>query len=724
MKANRIVDMLESLWNLVVTSPTPSMNVIVLMVSVLLGGFLIRLIIRRHRIRMARDRIPFVIGGWGTRGKSGTERKKAALFEGLGYNVTSKTTGCEAMIIHARPGQDAVELPIYRPNDKATIWEQGRLVQWAARLDSQVFLWECMALGPDYAETLQHDWMNDDISTLSNTFVDHENIQGPTGMDVTRSLTSFIPANSDLFTGEDMMLPVIEDVARVRNTRLHPLDWRESDMIGDDVLTQFPYTIHPRNIGMVLKLAEHLGIDRNLALYEIRNHIIPDLGSFKCFQTRFRTRLLEFWNGMSANDRVSTIGNFQSAGFYDLKPGDRTWCATIVNNRDDRIIRSREFAEIIVNDTPANLHVLIGTNLNGLYGYLMDAIRGFALKKSLANTLPDQAKTQQTVEALEHDAMIMFKRLKPDGFDRNNMLAKLDIMLNRSLQSEATRALLDKLITARTTDTRAIRDELAGAGCDAVLIEDIAWQMARDMKDFLAITDFISFLRIEADRSTHGEGSIGTINDRFRHTLIEIFRNRIHLLPNPFLTGDQVIDQVTHCLPPNHHIKLMGVQNIKGTGLDFAYRWVSLDKVKDAIVSLHHENDDFRRKAVDFLCDYSDYGIMDAPMALQALKEVRKDGVRMTAEMIPQIDEAIGRIQRRLEHRTASLNAGTRQGGWKRRLLWCIEQLREAGDSKRRKRRFEQIMQDLFDQRISHSRAAIELQKLKKRQEGGWMIRQ
>ena len=457
MIGERITGLFEPIWNMVSTSPTPSMSVVVLMVSILLSAFLLRLIVRRHRIRMARADIPFVIGGWGTRGKSGIERKKAALFEGLGYNVASKTTGCEAMIIHARPGQDAVELPIYRPNDKASIWEQGRLVQWASRLKSQVFLWECMALGPDYADILQHDWMNDDLSTLSNTFVDHENIQGPSGMDVTRALTSFIPADSELFTSEDLMLPVIDDVCRNRNTRLHSLNWRESDLIGDDVLKQFPYTVHPRNLGTVIKIAQHLGVDRNVALREIIHHIIPDLGSFKCYQARFRGRYLEFWNGMSANDRVSTIGNFQNAGFNNIKPQDKTWSVTIVNNRDDRIIRSREFAEIIVNDIPANLHILIGTNLTGMYGYLMDAIRTYALRKNLVSTSPDSTKARQSFDLLKHDSLIMLTKFKPDGYDRESIQRKLSIMVNQSMNPEAVGSFLDELITNRITEFRAIR---------------------------------------------------------------------------------------------------------------------------------------------------------------------------------------------------------------------------------------------------------------------------
>jgi len=69
---------------------SPSINLLVLFVSLLLSAFLIRLIFRRYRMRVARESIPFVIGGWGTRGKSGTERKKAALMEALGYNVLSK----------------------------------------------------------------------------------------------------------------------------------------------------------------------------------------------------------------------------------------------------------------------------------------------------------------------------------------------------------------------------------------------------------------------------------------------------------------------------------------------------------------------------------------------------------------------------------------------------------------------------------------------------------
>jgi hypothetical protein len=72
---------------------------------------------KRAAIAKARAKLPLTIGGWGTRGKSGTERLKAALFHGLGYEVTVKTTGCEAMLIHNVPDQPPHEIFIWRSYD-------------------------------------------------------------------------------------------------------------------------------------------------------------------------------------------------------------------------------------------------------------------------------------------------------------------------------------------------------------------------------------------------------------------------------------------------------------------------------------------------------------------------------------------------------------------------------------------------------------------------------
>jgi len=234
--------------------------------ATLLVGMIARGVVARRRIDADRKAIPLVVGGWGTRGKSGTERLKAGLFQGLGYEVLVKTTGCEAMFIHGIPGLRAQEVFIYRPYDKATVWEQRSLLRLARRFDVQVFLWECMALQPDLVNLLQAQWMRDDYSTITNAYPDHEDIQGPAGYDVAETISEFVPTGGRLFTTEDQMLPLLRERAKARGTSVRAIPPREASLIGDDILARFPYQEHPNNIALVSALAQALGVSASVAL--------------------------------------------------------------------------------------------------------------------------------------------------------------------------------------------------------------------------------------------------------------------------------------------------------------------------------------------------------------------------------------------------------------------------------------------------------------------------
>ncbi|MEN9867337.1 MAG: hypothetical protein RL748_2927, partial [Pseudomonadota bacterium] len=192
-------------------------------------------------MQRARRAIPLVVGGWGTRGKSGTERIKAALFNALGYSVVSKTTGCEAMFLHGHAYQDLREMFLFRPYDKATIWEQHQLVNMSPKLGCEVFLWECMALTPDFVQLLQRCWMRDDISTITNTIPDHEDLQGPAGINIPQVMTNFIPPKGVLITSEEQMRPILQSAADRLGTRMVGTGWLESGLLPPDVLARFPY---------------------------------------------------------------------------------------------------------------------------------------------------------------------------------------------------------------------------------------------------------------------------------------------------------------------------------------------------------------------------------------------------------------------------------------------------------------------------------------------------
>ena len=91
------------------------------------GALLLGRHIDAHRVfARSRRRIPLVVGGWGTRGKSGTERIKAALCNAQGHRLVAKTTGCEAMFLYSDTFGELHELMLFRPYDRATIWEKDR----------------------------------------------------------------------------------------------------------------------------------------------------------------------------------------------------------------------------------------------------------------------------------------------------------------------------------------------------------------------------------------------------------------------------------------------------------------------------------------------------------------------------------------------------------------------------------------------------------------------
>jgi poly-gamma-glutamate synthase PgsB/CapB len=324
-------------------------------------------------IKRARAAIPFMIGGWGTRGKSGTERIKAALFNALGYAVFSKTTGTEAMFVSGPRFGQLTEMFLFRPYDKATIWEQGNVIRIAAALEADVFLWECMALTPSYVQILQRDWMQDDIATLTNTYPDHEDLQGPAGIDIPQVMTRFIPEGSDLVTTEENMVPILRAAARERGTPITEIGWLHAGLPAEDVLARFPYEEHPLNIALVLEIARQCGVRGDFALKEMADRVVPDLGVLKVYPPApIRGRTLQFVSGQAANERFGFLASWRRTGFdtHDPEEEPSTWLATVVNNREDRIPRSRVFADILVQDAMADRHFLIGTNLEGFLSYL------------------------------------------------------------------------------------------------------------------------------------------------------------------------------------------------------------------------------------------------------------------------------------------------------------------------------------------------------------------
>ncbi len=672
------------------------------------------------RIARARRGIPLTIGGWGTRGKSGSERLKAALFHALRYNVVVKTTGCEAMFIHAMRDLPAQEIFIYRPYDKATIWEQRDVLHVANGLGAQVFLWECMALQPLFVETLQDEWMADPITTLTNAYPDHEDIQGPGGEDVARVIARFVPRGGVTFTTEEQMLPLLQDGARAKEARSVVVAPLEADLLPSDLLGRLPYQEHPRNVALVLALAEHLGVDRELALVEVADRVVLDLGVLKVYgPASHRGRALTFCNGMSANERAGFLSSWTRLGLdavdVEREPGKAR--VVLVNNRADRVARSRVFAEILVSDVEADHIVLINSNLGGMLQFITEALDAWLRAATVAGE---------------------------GGVDR--ALARFDAALRRVGIRAAEGALVDGVrfmlgglgLSPEHAEGVLARPDVAGA-CEArgaglgAALEDAlaAHAPAAGQEDFrgdvvahavrLAGRLQVARAAREAVRVALARRAPDEADRVFRGAYRALFLDRIAVLWSPEATGDQVIDFLARQVAPGLDARVMGAQNIKGTGLDFVYRWLQIDRAREAVQRME-QTPSARGEILAWILSHADWGLLDVREVRGALTRAREEGSPDWTAHAAALDRAIARLAA-LEVEKAARLTSTGKVGVGARVLARVERFVDHLDSVRRTRAARRIMADLFARRVGHGRAALLLREVVGRQKGGWLAK-
>lgn len=502
--------------------------------------------VRRFIDTRARRSLPLVIGGWGSRGKSGVERLKAAVFHELGYTVLSKTTGNEAMVVLGLPGRDPVEVFLYRPYDRASIVEQRDVLHLAHKMGAQVLLWECMALNPRYVSILQRDWMRDDITTITNTYPDHEDIQGPSGIDVAQVIAEVLPYNARAITTEQSMTPILAEQARVRGTRLDALTPEAWAVLAPDVLARFPYQEHPRNIALVVALARTLGVPSDVALRAMADSVVPDLGVLKEYgPVEIDGRTVSYIVGNSANERAGFLSNWARMDFDRMTAdaGLRDQHVMVVNNRRDRLPRQGVFARVAAVDAPVDLLVVIGTNV----GPFVQAWR-----KSLQQDLRPRwlARLADPTELAE----VMSQRLRRP-------------LLSRPQAEGAVRQLLPGAdgVVERVAEffDSARADEppspvtLTGSVQHAIdqWLREVAW--------------------LQAVRRHRGPLSAVVVDGA-----LALVSARVLPVTDANIKGTALTDRIVACTATGATVRILGAANIKGTGLDLVYRWVQVDRVQ------------------------------------------------------------------------------------------------------------------------------------------------
>ncbi len=705
---------------------------------------------KRETVRRARAQLPLCIGGWGTRGKSGTERLKAALFAGMGFDVFAKTTGSEAMFVHTTPAGASTEFFIFRPWDKATIWEQRDMAELASRMGVEVFLWECMALQPAFVDLLQNEWMHDDFATLTNAYPDHEDIQGPAGKDVAEVITRFMPEGSTVITTEDHFLPLFREAAAKKNTRLVHSPWWEAELMPQELLGLFPYDEHPRNMALVATLASELGVSRTMALGLMAEHVQPEIGVLKQFgPARVRGRQLTFINGHSANERTGFLNNWKRSGLDRRSPDGHPGRAvvTVINNRWDRVARSEVFARILVDDAAADRHVLIGTNLEGLQKYLRAALDA-ALDSHEVVTPDDLAAGEDGLAraGARLDERMAFLRVpKPS---RAAFFARVAVWANGAglgfAPTEALAQAVDGALSEASTELRPgrVREALTeslGALLDASLPNAAAAEerggnaapeavepaTAAELKTHAlrALARMVVAARLRAALPRPGEPDPQRACRRF-HQLYrtgyrELFLEGLVVVHDPKAKGDQIIDACAKAVPPGCEVSIMGAQNIKGTGLDWVYRWLALDRAVRSLNTLERGAGEDRQRAIEALESAGDHGILDAALCAARLPSLAERAQsHAEAERLRALASRMRALHEVKLRQLEAQRGGTRAEKW----VAAAERIFDYLDSVRRRKLAERLVEDLVHERVSHARAALETRRLYERQKGGWLF--
>ncbi len=686
-----------------------------------------------YTFRKARQNIPISIGGWGTRGKSGTERLKAALVGAMGHGLVSKTTGCEAMFIHGDPFGEPLEIPLFRPYEKATIWEQRNLILMASKMEPSVFLWECMALTPSYVDVLQRQWTCDDLGTITNTYPDHEDLQGPAGHDVATTISGFVPEKSHLITSEEQMRPYVAESCRNVDTSFRGVGWLESGLVTNDVLARFPYQEHPDNVALVAAMGDELGVEYDVALKAMGDYLVPDLGVLKSHPvSTVRTRKIEFTNGMSANERFGCMGNWKRLGFDTQDPWDQptTWVCGVVNNRADRVPRSKVFAKIIVEDMSADRFFLIGNNLGGLKSFIHEAWE----EKAKTLSLCDRGQPWQTDFAVATFKQAARRFRQP--ISAEHIQAKLQCMLQAVASTLPQQPGLDlESLMAKWDAPDEVADLLTKSGASATLVQAVA---KHHLELTTALGEYEEMLKIIQNATPQQTAKVA---GQYVELLETWYFRKLVVVENYDATGEEVVACLVDETPPGFLNRTIGLQNIKGTGLDFVYRFQAWDVCYEACLAAENDDPNIATRGLQALLGMPVIGQLCTTRVREVIEHAKQSKTMRRPDLqilLQQLEDKLvesdpaGLPETKAESSASTSSATEADAGnspssppslatWNKWLIDTSEEFLDVNDSLRRRDQADAIYRDLAASRISRQRAVAELRKINKRQKGGWL---
>ena len=340
---------------------------------------------RRHTDLL--ESIPVRIHVDGSRGKTGTCRLVGAALAANGMRVLVKTTGKIPALIDAS-GKDSV---INRSGlHAANLREQKDIIALAAEQHAQAIVIECMAVDPELRRVSERSMIRATIAVITNVRRDHLEVIGPDLGTAARNLAEVIPQGGTVVTAEERLLPVIRKEAERRGARIVSVD---PHTVSDGLLDSFPYITFRENVALAIAVSDLLGLDRNRSVQGML-HSTPDFGTVRLFERTNDAGPYTVVCALGVND-VDSLMSLQAELVRRGKVNGGPLVG-LFNSRDDRAVRSLEFARAMGRDLDFGSVIVTGRHTKA---FVRAAVRNGFPRERLSPM--ESASPREILEALD-----------------------------------------------------------------------------------------------------------------------------------------------------------------------------------------------------------------------------------------------------------------------------------------------------------------------------------
>ncbi|MDR3258039.1 MAG: poly-gamma-glutamate synthase PgsB [Fusobacteriaceae bacterium] len=315
--------------------------------------YMIYIIFEKLILIKNRKKLKYVIHVNGIRGKSTVCRLLDAGLRAGGYKVFTKVTGTSPRIIDTDFGEK-----IINRQGKANIIEQIKTINWAVRSGAEILIIECMAINPKLQYICEHKILKSDISVITNVRYDHLDVMGNELDSIAESLSNSIPRNGILFTLSDKYFDFFKKKADKLDTNICLVE------CNPKYIKKYEKIDFYENVAISLEICKYLGVDNDIAFNGMKTYK-RDPGTLQVIKIINKANSnIFFINAMAANDPDSTkiiINRLSEKKILNNKK------YLLINNRKDRINRSEQYINFVLEHKDIFSKILISGEIKNLF---------------------------------------------------------------------------------------------------------------------------------------------------------------------------------------------------------------------------------------------------------------------------------------------------------------------------------------------------------------------